>query len=477
MKLIKQFDIISLLLWSILSFNFIENVNSIHNFQCLRSIRGPVIYDDGDNTILFQSLIIGENTRVHYTPSVLIYAIDNEDVKKAVNCAVESNTDIIARSGGHSYENYGLGGRDGVMVLDVTFIDEIIIDSKRRTAKIGAGNRLGVIYYKLSQAGFILPGGTCSSVGIGGHALGGGHGYFGRKHGLACDNVISMEMVLANGTLIHIDRTLNSDLYFALRGAGASYGIVTHFVVRIHPIPPQVTFMKFVFDVTQVQQLISALDEVGPSLDDGIGFKLRLYNYSLFIIASYLGPRTEAQNAMEKFLSKAPKPKSSEYTQQSFLETFAALANTNKYEVMKPSHHPIFYKTKSFYINVGERLTKDGVDFLMKFLNEPRCDGALATFDLYGGAINNRDHGTAFIHRDSNYCIHIEAYNAECVDEINRFGKEFQSNFTSKYSNQVIIDRELDNWRERRPVPQIPLDANPVWTLVSKWAPASNLNV
>ena len=81
--------------------------------------------------------------------------------------------DITARSGGHSYEKYSLGGRNNVLVVDLTNINHIEIDSNAKTAKIGAGNRLGVIYYKLSQAGFLIPAGTCPSVGIGGHALGG----------------------------------------------------------------------------------------------------------------------------------------------------------------------------------------------------------------------------------------------------------------------------------------------------------------
>ncbi|KAF0441097.1 FAD-binding domain-containing protein [Gigaspora margarita] len=220
MKLIKQIDIVSLLFWSILSLNFIENINSspiLPSFSCLDSIEGPVIYP---NDTLFQSLIIDQNIRVNYTPSVLVYAVDNKDVQKAVKCAVELKRDIVPRSGGHSYEKYGLGGRDNVIVLDLTFINGITIDSNSKTAKIGAGNRLGEVYNQLNQAGFLMPAGLCPSVGIGGHVLGGGFGYYSRKYGLACDNIISMEMVDANGNILQVDSTLNPDLFFALRGAG-----------------------------------------------------------------------------------------------------------------------------------------------------------------------------------------------------------------------------------------------------------------
>src|SRR6202020_966697 len=100
------------------------NINSLSScpiiLPCLDSIEGAVIYP---NNIRFQPLIIDQNIRVNYTPLVLVYAVNNNDVKKAVNCAVQVKRDIIARSGGHSYEKYGLGGRDNVIVLDVTFIN------------------------------------------------------------------------------------------------------------------------------------------------------------------------------------------------------------------------------------------------------------------------------------------------------------------------------------------------------------------
>src|SRR5437764_14962449 len=107
-----------------------------------------------------------------------------------------------------------------------------------------------------------------------------------------------MEMVDASGNLLQIDSTSNPDLYFALRGAGGgSYGIVTSFVLRIHPIPPQVTSMEFDFNPTQVQKLFDAYNEVGPSLDDGIVLQLDLGKGALSITGVYLGPSTKAKNA------------------------------------------------------------------------------------------------------------------------------------------------------------------------------------
>jgi FAD/FMN-containing dehydrogenase len=170
MKLTIQLNIISPLLFCILLLNLTVYVVASPITSCLDSIEGQVIYP---NDKRFPPLIIDENIYVNYTPSALVYPINNKDVQTAVNCAAKLKMDITARSGGHSYEKYGLGGRDNVLVVDLTKINHIEINPNARTAKIGAGNRLGVIYYKLSQAGFLIPAGTCPSVGIGGHALGG----------------------------------------------------------------------------------------------------------------------------------------------------------------------------------------------------------------------------------------------------------------------------------------------------------------
>ncbi|KAF0441096.1 FAD-binding domain-containing protein [Gigaspora margarita] len=207
--------------------------------------------------------------------------------------------------------------------------------------------------------------------------------------------------------------------------------------------------------MTQVYQLFDAFNEVGPSLDDGIALKMRLVKGSLSITGLYLGPRTEARNAMKKLLSKAPKPISSEFDQLTFFESVETLSkSSNKYEVVNPVHHPNFFKAKAFFVNTGEGLTHQAIDVLVDFLNGASCT-ILASFDLYGGVINVHDNSSSFIHRDALYCIQMESdwksveQGDNCVNEINDFGRGFQSNFTSYESYQDFIDRDLDNWQTR----------------------------
>ncbi|CAG8693540.1 5388_t:CDS:2, partial [Funneliformis caledonium] len=451
------------------------NINSSPNLPCLSSIEGPVIYPDD---IRFQSLIIDHNIRVNYTPSVLIYAINEADVIKAVKCAVNSQNGIIARSGGHSNEKYGLGGRNDTIVLDVTFINDITVyrdHRNRNVAKIGAGNRLGNVYNKLNQEGFFIPAGSCPSVGIAGHALGGGYGFYGREYGLACDNIISMNMVDAKGNLLENIESSNHyfDLFFALRGAGGgSYGIVTHFLFEIHPIPERVTYMSLEFNAAQVRQLIKAFNEaeVNPRLENKTTLRMKLEKkrsiLKLSIIGLYLGNRKRAEAEIDKLLTKTEtthepkiKPILLEYVEQTFFESVENLATSSeppfplqsKYEVVSPVHN--IFKVKTFLVNQGEGLTRKAIDELVKFLNEVPCDTS-ATFELWGGKINHRDDTSSFIHRDVLYCIILTSetskeQSTKCVDKINDFGRYFQSNFTSYYSYQNFIDRDLDDWETR----------------------------
>ena len=245
-----------------------------------------------------------------------------------------------------------------------------------------------------------------------------------------------MEMVDAKGDLLQIDATSNSDLLFALRGAGGgSYGIVTSFVFRIHPVPPRVTLMKFQFNPNQVQKLFDAYNEVGPSLADDIVLQMDLEQESLSISGLYLGPSAKAKSEMKEFLSKAPKPTSSKFTQQTFFDSVKAFAGVQESEVVKPIHHPLFFKGKSFLVNKGKGLTPQAINPLANYLNSASCD-TLALFDLFGGATNIANNTSSFVHRDVLYNIQLVTYGwnskergDKCIKEINDFGKKISIGF------------------------------------------------
>jgi FAD binding domain-containing protein/berberine-like enzyme len=172
-------------------------------------------------------------------PSVIARPLDAADVRRAVNWGVAHRVPLRPRSGGHSYAGYSTLS-DG-MVLDLRNINGIHVDTHKRTATIGAGTQLIDVYAALAAHGVTIPAGSCPSVGIAGHALGGGMGLAGRHFGLTADNLVSARIVTADGRLRTASGKSHPDLYWALRGGGGgNFGVVTSLTFRVHPIPSTV---------------------------------------------------------------------------------------------------------------------------------------------------------------------------------------------------------------------------------------------
>ena len=182
------------------------------------------------------------NTRFdNVLPSWVARPLDAADVRTAVSWGVAHDIPLRARSGGHSYAGYStlLGG----VALDLRNLRGVNIDLHAGTATIGAGAQLIDVYAALAARGVTIPAGSCPSVGIAGHALGGGMGLAGRQFGLTADNLLSARIVTADGRLLTVSAHQNPDLYWALRGGGGgNFGVVTSFTFRVHPVPRTVAW-------------------------------------------------------------------------------------------------------------------------------------------------------------------------------------------------------------------------------------------
>ncbi|KIJ33023.1 Glucooligosaccharide oxidase [Sphaerobolus stellatus SS14] len=164
------------------------------------------------------------NLRVSPAHGVIVYPNSVDDVSKVVLCAAQNKMTVSARSGGHSYAGYALSGD---VVVDLSNLKNISVDSSG-VAISQTGNLLGELAQSIWEQGQrALPHGTCPYVGTGGHALYGGFGLFSRTAGLLLDRVKAAEVVLANGSIVTASTTSNEDLFWALRGGGPSFGIVT----------------------------------------------------------------------------------------------------------------------------------------------------------------------------------------------------------------------------------------------------------
>jgi FAD/FMN-containing dehydrogenase len=167
-------------------------------------------------------------------PALIVQAVDVADVIAAVNFARERRLSLALRGGGHSVP--GFGTCDDGVVLDLGRMNGTRVDQINRTVRAEGGCTLGDLNHATQPFGMSVPAGIVSTTGIAGLTLGGGMGYLSRAYGLSCDNLISADVVTADGRLITCDADRDPDLFWAIRGGGGNFGVVTSFEYRMHPV-------------------------------------------------------------------------------------------------------------------------------------------------------------------------------------------------------------------------------------------------
>ena len=174
------------------------------------------------------------NAMIDKRPALIARCADRDDVVAAVNFGRQQGLDIAIRCGGHN--GPGLGSVDDGLVIDLSGLKTITVDPDSRTATIGGGCLLGDVDAATHEHGMATPGGIISTTGTGGLILGGGMGYLSRTYGLSIDNMLGAEVVLADGSVVNTDESENDDLFWAIRGGGGNFGVVTQLKMRLHPV-------------------------------------------------------------------------------------------------------------------------------------------------------------------------------------------------------------------------------------------------
>ena len=174
------------------------------------------------------------NAMIDRRPGLIARCADVADVITAVNFGRENDLLVAIRGGGHNAG--GLGVCDGGLVIDLSRINYTRVDPAARTVRVGGGCTWADVDHATHPFGLAVPTGTISTTGVGGLALGGGVGHLTRKCGLTIDNILAADMVLADGSFITASAEENEDLYWAIRGGGGNFGVVTSFLFRAHPV-------------------------------------------------------------------------------------------------------------------------------------------------------------------------------------------------------------------------------------------------
>ncbi len=169
-------------------------------------------------------------------PLAMVRAADVDDVRRCLEFARKHTVPVAIRGGGHSYAGYGVA--DGAMQIDLATFNKVDVDRSRRVASVGGGARIRDLLKATLAEGLYTPMGSCGSVGVAGLTLAGGDTRGRGLYGTACDNLIGAQLVTADGEVRELGPDMNEDLYWAIRGGGGNFGVVTRLDFRLHPVVP-----------------------------------------------------------------------------------------------------------------------------------------------------------------------------------------------------------------------------------------------
>ena len=196
-----------------------------------QSVRGEVIAPDDEG---YEDACRVFNAMIDRRPAFVVRCAGTADVVAAVAFARENELDLAIRGGGHSVP--GFGTADDAVVIDLSVMRDVQVDPEKSTARAEGGTTWGVFNDATHPYGLATTGGVVSTTGVGGLTLGGGIGYLARGVGLSCDNLLSAEVVTADARVVTASEEENEDLFWALRGGGGNFGVVTSFEFRLHPV-------------------------------------------------------------------------------------------------------------------------------------------------------------------------------------------------------------------------------------------------
>jgi FAD/FMN-containing dehydrogenase len=350
-------------------------------------------------------------------PGLVVRCAGTADVIDAVNFAREHGIELCVRGGGHSIA--GLSSSDGGMVIDLSLMDAVDVDADHGVVRVQGGALLGDVDRETQVFGLATPLGAVSETGVAGLALGGGYGWLRRKYGLTCDNLVAAQVVCADGRARTASHECNPDLFWALRGGGGNFGVVTSFTFRLHPVGPVVAFAGAFYPLADGASVLRALREWLPTAPDDV-------TPEAIVFASALPASPDLPEPVhgEKVLViagvHASAAEDGMATLQPLRELGTPLADISQplpFTAVQTAFDGFFPRGqlqsywKSSYL---DELPDAVIDAMVQRAHD-RAPGAsefeLAVFDIFpmGGAVNRVDPAaTAFAERDASYLIAID---------------------------------------------------------------------
>ncbi len=259
------------------------------------------------------------NGMIDKRPRLIARCVDAADVITAVNFGRDEGLLIAVRGGGHN--GPGLGSCDDGLVIDLSLMKSVRVDLATRSVRVDPGCTSGDVDHATHPFGLAVPFGIVSTTGVAGLTLGGGTGYLTRKFGLTVDNLLEADVVLADGTLVTASPALHADLFWALRGGGGNFGVVTSFLFHAHPVGTVYGGPIF-WDAAHAKPVMRAYRNYLPEAPEELGIFVGLKTVpsmdpfpkegwgkrACAIIGAYNGSAADGEKALAPILQAAPEP-------------------------------------------------------------------------------------------------------------------------------------------------------------------------
>jgi hypothetical protein len=287
------------------------------DIQAFRTqLRGPLI---GPDDATYDEVRQLYNGMIDKRPRLIARCVDAADVITSVNFGREHELLVAIRGGGHN--GPGLGSCDDGLLIDMSLMKGVRVDRERRTVRVDAGCTSGDVDHATHAFGLAVPFGIVSTTGVAGLTLGGGTGYLTRKYGLTIDNLLEADVVLADGSPVTASATSNPDLFWALRGGGGNFGVVTSFLFQAHPV--STVFAGPIFwEATHAQEVMRAYRDFLPTAPEELGAFVGLKTVpsldpfprdywgrrACAVIGSYNGPAEEGSQVVGRLIESLPPP-------------------------------------------------------------------------------------------------------------------------------------------------------------------------
>ncbi|WP_267379828.1 FAD-binding oxidoreductase [Bacillus sp. GM_Baccil_2] len=337
----------------------------------------------------------GFNTCFNKYPLVIVFAQKTQDVVNAVRWAQYKNIPIRVRSGGHNYE--GLSINNAGIVIDVSEMNQIELDSNSKTVTVGAGCQNFNLTKTLGNENLVVPNGICPTPSIAGITLGGGHGILSRPLGLLVDHLLEVEMVDANGRIFHSNDYEHSDLFWALRGGGGgNFGICTAFRYRTHQVET-VGFAEVSWKLSDLKPVLQAWQKyITCSADKRFTPTLLISSEEqpeLLMQGIFLGTAQELDTLLQPLLQTGS-PMQVTIKDISFLEAATLVSE-------RQPTTPLPFKCMEPY--VYSLLPEKGISTIEKFIIDPPLNSSVLLFfqGLGGKVAEIPTHATAYFHREA----------------------------------------------------------------------------